>query len=80
MQGRLTGVRPTAVSTIFVGASGSLGEFESGMLASFVGAVPAVVIGGFGSIAFAVLWGTLFPELRKRDVLVTQEAEATIAA
>lgn len=72
--------RVAAVNTIFIGASGSLGDFESGMLASFVGAVPAVVIGGVGSIACAVLWGYFFPDLRKRDVLVTKEAEATGAA
>jgi hypothetical protein len=72
--------RVAAVSTIFVGASGSLGEFESGTLAAFVGAVPAVIIGGCGSIACAILWGYLFPQLRKRDALMTEEAEASIAA
>ena len=72
--------RVAAVNTIFIGASGSLGEFESGTLASFVGAVPAVVIGGCGAIFFAVLWGILFPELRRRDALVTEHPETEVSA
>ena len=51
--------RVAAVNTIFIGASGSLGEFESGTLASFVGAVPAVVIGGCGAIFFRCPLGRL---------------------
>jgi len=72
--------RVAAVNTIFIGASGSLGDFESGTLAALVGAVPAVVIGGCGAIFFAVLWGYLFPDLRKRDALVTQQPEAGAGA
>ena len=65
--------RVSAVNVIFVGASGSLGEFESGALASLVGAVPAVVIGGVGAMVFAALWSQLFPLLRQRDELVPPE-------
>ncbi len=38
--------RVAAVNTVFIGASNELGEFESGTLAAFIGAVPAVVVGG----------------------------------
>lgn len=65
--------RVSAVSTVFIGASNELGEFESGMLAALVGAVPAVVLGGVGTIAVVGLWAVLFPDLRKRDHLISEE-------
>lgn len=65
--------RVSAVSTVFIGASNELGEFESGMLAALVGAVPAVVLGGAGTIAIVGLWAVLFPDLRKRDHLISEE-------
>jgi hypothetical protein len=34
-----------------------------------VGAVPAVVIGGFGTLAVSVIWALGFPKLRKIDNL-----------
>ena len=62
--------RVSAVNSVFIGASNELGEFESGMLAALVGAVPAVVIGGVGTIAVVGLWAWLFPDLRRRDHLI----------
>ncbi len=59
--------RVIAVHTILTGTSNQLGEFESGTLAHFVGAVNAVVIGGVGAMAATALWTRLFPELRDRD-------------
>ena len=56
--------RVSAVNFLFVNASNQLGEFESGVLAALVGAVPAVVIGGAGSVLVALLWMKLFPTLR----------------
>ncbi len=35
-----------AINFLFIGASNQLGEFESGLTAAFLGAVPAVVVGG----------------------------------
>jgi MFS family permease len=69
--------RVSAVNVIFVGASGSLGEFESGTLAALVGAVPAVAIGGVGAMMCAALWVVLFPTMRDRDELVPKELAAT---
>lgn len=57
--------RVSAVNTLFVGASNQLGEFESGVMAALLGAVPAVVVGGLGTIAVAGLWMHWFPELRR---------------
>ncbi|WP_206105437.1 MFS transporter [Paenibacillus thalictri] len=57
--------RVSAVNSLFVGTSNQLGEFESGTLAGFFGAVPATLIGGIGTIAVAGLWMYLFPSLRR---------------
>ncbi len=62
--------RVAAVNTVFIGASNELGEFESGTLAGFVGAVGAVVIGGVGTLGVAATWARLFPALRDRDRLI----------
>ncbi len=61
--------RVNAVDMIFIGASNELGEFESGLAAQFLGAVPAVVLGGAGTILITLLWAFFFPELRKADSL-----------
>lgn len=55
--------RVNAVNSMFIGTSNQLGEFESGLTASLFGVVPAVLLGGIGSIVIAVLWMKLFPEL-----------------
>jgi MFS family permease len=57
--------RVNAVNMVFVGASNELGEFRAGLMAAAIGAVPAVVIGGIGSIAVAAAWAAMFPQLRK---------------
>jgi MFS family permease len=59
--------RVSSVNMLFIGASNELGQFESGILAQWVGAVPAVVVGGVGSIVIVLLWVWLFPELRRID-------------
>jgi MFS family permease len=56
--------RVNAVNQVFVGASNELGEFRAGLSAGLFGVVPAVVIGGLGTIAIAGLWWMWFPELR----------------
>ncbi|MQB11414.1 MFS transporter [Agrobacterium sp. ICMP 6402] len=61
--------RVNAVNMVFVGASNELGEFRAGTMAHVVGAVPAVVIGGAGTLAVAVIWALGFSKLRKIDNL-----------
>jgi hypothetical protein len=57
--------RVSAVHSLFTGTSNQLGEFESGLAAALFGPVPAVLIGGIGTITVAALWMYLFPELRR---------------
>lgn len=62
--------RVAAVNSIFIGASNQLGEFESGVTAAWFGTVPAVVLGGIGTLIIVALWLRLFPALAKRDQLI----------
>jgi len=61
--------RVSAVNMLFIGASNEFGQFESGITAQWFGAVPAVILGGAGTIAIVVLWNWLFPSLRRVDQL-----------
>ena len=63
--------RVSAVSSIFIGASNQLGEFESGASAALLGAVPAVVVGGLGTLVVVALWMRWFPELAQRQALAS---------
>jgi MFS family permease len=65
--------RVNAVDMIFIGASNQLGQFESGVTAQWFGAVPAVILGGVGTLLVTALWAWGFPELRKADQLVASE-------
>ena len=56
--------RVSALNALFIGTSNQLGEFESGVTAALFGTVPAVLIGGVGTVLVAVTWGFLFPALR----------------
>jgi MFS family permease len=60
--------RVSAVNMVFIGASNEVGQFESGITAQWFGTVPAVVLGGIGTIAVVALWTWLFPELRGRSL------------
>jgi MFS family permease len=62
--------RVSAVNMLFVGTSSELGAFESGVLASLIGTVPAVVAGGFGALIAVGLCARLFPALRTADRLM----------
>lgn len=61
--------RVTAVNGLFIGASNQLGEFRAGSMASWIGAVPAVLVGGIGTLLIVALWTRLFPELARADRL-----------
>lgn len=60
--------RVSAVSSVFIGASNELGEFESGVTAKWWGAVRAVVVGGVATLVVTGLWARLFPSLRDMQV------------
>jgi MFS family permease len=59
--------RVSAVNGLFIGASNQLGEFESGLTAHWFGTVPAVVMGGVGTLLVTGAWIKLFPTLANRD-------------
>jgi MFS family permease len=67
--------RVVAVDMIFIGTSNQLGEFESGLTAQWFGTVPAVVLGGIGTLAVIATWAWLFPELRQADKLTEVATE-----
>jgi MFS family permease len=61
--------RVSAVNSLFIGTSNEFGQFESGVTAQWFGTVPAVVLGGVGTLVVIALWSWLFPELRSADRL-----------
>ncbi|MGO0788682.1 MFS transporter [Herbaspirillum seropedicae] len=64
--------RVSAVNSVFIGTSNQLGEFESGLTAAWFGAVPAVLIGGIGTLLIVLLWVRLFPALYRVDRLTSR--------
>ena len=61
--------RVATVSSLFIGASNELGEFESGIVARLLGPVGAAIFGGVGALTVTAVWAKLFPALRKADRL-----------
>lgn len=61
--------RVSAVNSLFIGMSNELGEAESGMLASWIGPVGAVIAGGVGVIGVVTAVGLAWPELRTLERL-----------
>ncbi len=61
--------RVSAVNMMFIGASNEFGQFESGITAQWFGTVPAVVLGGVGTLLVVGAWSWLFPELRRVNEL-----------
>ncbi|MHA6205046.1 MFS transporter [Dyella soli] len=67
--------RVSAVNAIFINTSNQLGEFESGLLAAWVGAVNATLVGGIGTLIVVALWMAMFPTLRRRQRLHAEPGE-----
>ena len=61
--------RVSAVAGLFIGASGELGEFETGVVARLLGPVGAAIFGGLGSLVVTGAWAWMFPALRQADRL-----------
>jgi hypothetical protein len=59
--------RVSAVNSVFIGASNELGEFESGLTASWFGLVRAIVVGGVATLVVTGTWMKLFPVLSCMD-------------
>jgi MFS family permease len=67
--------RVSAVNAVFIGASNELGEFESGLTASWFRLVPAIIFGGVATLVVTGTWMKLFPVLSKMDRFPHHEAE-----
>jgi MFS family permease len=67
--------RVSAINYLFVNTSNTLGEFESGLVAAWLGAVPSALIGGAGSLLIAAIWMIIFPDLRRVDRFEPAEEE-----
>jgi MFS family permease len=61
--------RVSAVNSLFVGTSNQLGDFRAGVSAALFGAVPAVLIGGIGTLAVVLIWIKAFPALYRVERL-----------
>jgi hypothetical protein len=72
--------RVSAVNAVFIGASNELGEFESGLTASWFGLVRAIVFGGVATLVVTGVWMKLFPVLSRMDRFPHHEAEAAAKA
>lgn len=70
--------RVSAVSAMFIGASNELGEFESGLTASWWGPIPAATLGGLACLGVVGFYLKLFPELRRLDRFVDPPAQAPV--
>lgn len=68
--------RVSAVNSIFISTSNQLGEFRAGVVAALVGAAPAIVFGGVGTLVVTALWSYWFPDLARRDRLDLRESTA----
>jgi MFS family permease len=65
--------RVNAVDMVFIGASNELGQFESGLTAHWFGTVPAVILGGIGTLLVTAGWAWMFPGLRNADQLTLKK-------
>ncbi|MGY9107796.1 MAG: MFS transporter, partial [Alphaproteobacteria bacterium] len=59
--------RVGSVNSLFVSASNELGQFRAGLMAGWIGSVPAVIFGGVGALVVVGVFALLFPALRKID-------------
>jgi MFS family permease len=61
--------RVAAITFTFISCSNELGEFESGVTASWFGPVGSVVIGGLGSLLVVIGSIFVFPELKQLGLM-----------
>jgi len=59
--------RVSSVNAIFIGSSNELGAFESGVAAKLLGTIPAVLFGGFASLAVVLTIAVKIPGLRRLE-------------
>jgi MFS family permease len=57
--------RVNAVNSLFTGTSNQLGDFRAGVMAAWLGAIPAVLVGGIGILLVVAIWMRAFPGLTR---------------
>jgi MFS family permease len=66
--------RVNAVNSLFAGTSNQLGDFRAGLMAAWLGAVPAVLVGGIGILVVVWIWTRAFPALVKVESFYAKRA------
>jgi MFS family permease len=61
--------RVSTINSMFIGTSNRLGEFRAGATAAWIGTVPAVLVGGIGTMLVVLIWMRLFPTISRIDSL-----------
>lgn len=61
--------RVSAVNSLFVTASNQLGDFRAGLMAAWLGTIPAVVVGGVGALLVVLIGRRMFAELYRVETL-----------
>jgi hypothetical protein len=63
--------RVNAVNSLFVIGSNQLGDFRAGLMAAWLGTIPAVLVGGIGALLVVLIGRTLFSALYRVESLDT---------
>jgi MFS family permease len=64
--------RVSAVNSLFVSASNQLGDFRAGLMAAWLGTIPAVMVGGVGAILVVLVGRNVFDKLYRIETLETR--------
>ena len=67
--------RVSAVNSLFVSMSNQIGDFRAGVVANFISAVPAVLLGGIGTLVVVLICIRAFPELYRVDTFHNKKTE-----
>jgi MFS family permease len=68
--------RVNAVNSLFAGTSNQLGDFRAGTMAAWLGAIPAVLVGGVGILLVVLIWMRVFPALKHVDGFYAKRANS----
>jgi predicted MFS family arabinose efflux permease len=63
--------RVSAVNSLFIIASNQLGDFRAGLMAAWLGTIPAVMVGGAGALVVALVGRKAFTKLYRVENLDT---------
>jgi MFS family permease len=64
--------RVSAVNSLFVSASNQLGDFRAGLMAAWLGTIPAVLVGGVGALLVVLVGRKLFDTLYRVETFETR--------